>query len=89
MWARASGPDRLDDVPSHLGVDVWVGAVEDRDGHARIALDRPELRAMDLRVDQHVVVVCVDPHHVGHRRPGAKQNAERGEVRRLGERLDP
>ncbi len=80
---------RLDDLAAHLGVRVRVAPLPDRDRHARVALDRPELRAVRLRVDQDVVGVGVDPHDVGHRPTGAKDHAEGCEVRRLCELAHP
>ena len=73
MWARASGPrTELDDPAANLGVGVRILPVPDRHGHAWIALDRLELGAVHLGVDQDVVVVGVDPHHVGHRGAGPR-----------------
>ena len=86
MCARASCPVTVSTTrPRTSAIPVGVVALPDRHRHAGIALDRLELRAVHLGVDQHVVVVGVDPHHVRHRLTRREDDRERREVGRLRE----
>ena len=81
MCARASSPRTSPTtLPADLGVAVRVLGVPDRDGHSGSLLHRPVLGAVDLGVDEQLVVVGVDPHDVGADLAVGQLERDRAEV---------
>src|SRR5215213_10291055 len=76
--------DGFDHLTSHLGVHVRPGVLPHGHGDSRVGLDRLELGAMHLGVDQHVLVIGVDPHHVRGDLPVGKVHADGAEVLAVG-----
>ena len=76
------------DAASDLGEAVRVLPVPDGDRDPRVGLDVLALAQPDLGVDQHVVVIAVDPHHMGLDSAARQDRRDRGEVPFLRKRLD-
>ena len=90
MWARASGPRTVSTTLPRTSTYVYGSSLSQIiTVDPRVALDRPELRPVHLGVDQDVIVVGVDPHHVRHRLPDRRSTvsaAKFGRVRQLAAR---
>ncbi len=81
MWARAFAPANLiDNRAADFGVVVEGLRVDHRHRDTRVRDDIFVLAPVDLGVQQDVVVVRVDPHHVRHRQAVRKHRRKSGEV---------
>ncbi len=80
--------DERDRSATDLREAVGIVAVPDRDRRTRVALQVVVLRAMDLGVDEQVLIVRIDPHDVRLGGPVGQQRRQRGEVQPRRERAD-
>jgi len=77
-------PRDTHDFAAHLDEAIGIFPLPDRERHPRVALDVLELLAVYLGVDQEVVVVGIDPHHLGLGMAARQQRRERREVLPVG-----
>jgi hypothetical protein len=71
---------RTNDGAANLGVGVGVVGVPNRDGDTGVVVHSGRFGPTEFGVDEQVVVIGVDPHHVGHGMPRFWDNGEGGEV---------
>jgi hypothetical protein len=50
--------------PAHFDEAIGIFHVPDRDGHPRVAFDVAKLLPVHLGVDQKVLLISIDPHHL-------------------------
>ena len=70
----------VDDVAPHLRVLVRVLGVPDHHRHPRVVHHVDALLTVELCIDQHVIVVGIDPHHVRRRVSRRPKGGEPREV---------
>ncbi len=57
----------LYDFSAHFDEAIGVFHIPDRDRHPRVAFDVAKLLAVHLGVDQEVLLIGIDPHHLSLR----------------------
>src|SRR5918993_524858 len=67
VLSRLLTPHLRYDFPAHFDEAIGVFHIPDRDRHPRVAFDVAKLLAVHLGVDQEVLLIGIDPHHLSLR----------------------
>jgi hypothetical protein len=62
--------DHLYYFPAHFDEAIGIFHIPDRDRHPRVAFDVAKLLAVHLGIDQEMLIVSIDPHHLSLRMAG-------------------